>query len=81
MREQPVGPYLDKLQFSDTLSKLVVNSNTNVNHAPGGSIVNNNYNETRLSIYDSSSDVALIIEKGIQAAASLIDASTDRSQG
>jgi len=80
MGEQFVGRCVDELQISYTLPKLVVNNNNNVSHAPGGSIVNNNYNETHLSMQDPSSDVALIIEKGAHKAISITDLSTDTSQ-
>lgn len=64
MVEQPVSAFVDMLQLPDTLSKLVVNQNSSINHAPGGSIVNEYHNETHLLMYDPSSDVALVIKEG-----------------
>jgi len=42
----------------------VVNNSSNVIHAPGGSVVNNNYNQTALFLQDAFSDAVLFIEKG-----------------
>jgi len=63
--------------FVHAISKLVVNHNSNISHAPGGFIVNWNYNETHTLTRSDAPESMEVIEKCILPTANSVATSTD----